>query len=292
MDVSLLICSRNRCKQLVDCLQSVQGIRFERSWELIVVNNASEDETAAVIQEFIDTASFPVRYVFEPKLGKSNGLNTAIGLARGQILAFTDDDCYPAPDFLSRVWMAFEDKSVGYITGRIVLHDPADDPVATNESTIPLTFPGRSFVWVGVVSGANMAFRRSILCQIGGFDPLFGVGSLFPAEDADVAGRASAIGWKGQYRPEVVVRHHHRRKASDRAPLCKAYGIGRGAYHMKLLLREREFWWFAKSVYRIPGRYKADRRMLMWELVGSAKYAYLYLTGVCRSLGRVRDRPQ
>lgn len=127
-----------------------------------------------------------------------------------------------------------------------------------------------------------MAFRRSVLDQIGGFDPLFGAGALFPAEDLDAAGRASAIGWKGQYRPEIVVRHHHGRKASHRPQLYKAYGLGQGGYHMKLLLQGREFLWFAKSVYRIPRRFKGDRGNLMWELVGSAKYAYVYLTRIRR----------
>jgi glycosyltransferase involved in cell wall biosynthesis len=292
MDVSLIICTRDRSQQLVRCLESVEAIRFDRPWELIVVDNGSVDHTAAVIQEFVRTASIPSQYVFEPRLGKSNGLNTAIALARGQILAFTDDDCYPAADFLTRIWTAFGDPSLGYVTGRIMLHDPADHPMATNESTTPLTFPGRSFVRSGTVSGANMAFSRKALFDIGGFDPLFGAGSMFPAEDLDVAGRASAIGWKGQYSPEVVVRHHHGRKASDFPGLMTLYGLGTGGYHMKLLLNG-EFLWFVQGIYQTPQRYKMSRRMVLWEAVGAAKYAYIYLAQALRGrLGRPLDRPQ
>ena len=54
MDISLIISTRDRCQQLVRCLQSVQGITFERPWELIVVDNGSVDETASVVRQFFE----------------------------------------------------------------------------------------------------------------------------------------------------------------------------------------------------------------------------------------------
>src|SRR6516164_7977167 len=255
MDVSLIICTRDRCRQLVLCLESVRGLTFDRPWELIVVDNGSTDETATIVAEFIKTANLRATYLFEPTPGKSAGLNTALKLANGQILAFTDDDCYPAPDFLSKVWSAFDDRSVGYIGGRVMLHDPADYPITINESTTPITYPARSFVCAGCIQGANMAFRRRVLFDIGGFDPAFGPGASFPAaEEIEAVSRASAMGWKGGYNPEVVVRHHHGRKAGDIAALTKWYAIGRGAFHMKLLLRGHKFLWFAQSVYQLRWR--------------------------------------
>jgi GT2 family glycosyltransferase len=210
-----------------------------------------------------------------------------VAIASGEILAFTDDDCYPAPDFLDRIWSAFEDPSLGYIGGRILLHDPGDYPITINESTTLRTFPGKSFISAGMIHGANMAFRRRVLLEIGGFDPLFGPGTLFICEDVDAASRASAIGWKGQYRPEVIVRHHHGRKAADAAGVMKSYDIGRGAYHMKLLLRGHKFLWFAQSLYQLRWRYKASRGAVLWEPVGAAKYIYVCLTQALRGwLGR------
>jgi glycosyltransferase involved in cell wall biosynthesis len=283
MDVSLIICTRDRSQKLVRCLQSLRLIAFERPWELIIVDNGSVDETAAVVQEFIATSSVPVTYTCEPKLGVGNASNAGLRTARGRILAFTDDDCYPEPDFLRQIWSAFGDSPLGYITGRILLHDPADHRMTINESTTPLTFLGRSFLRAGTVQGANMAFRRQVLLDIGGFDPLFGPGAeCESAADLDAAGRACAMGWKGQYRPEVVVKHHHGRKPSDAKRLSKRYGIGIGAYHMKLLLSGREFLWFAQSVYQIRQRYKSDRRSLLWEPVGAMKYAYLLLAHAVR----------
>jgi hypothetical protein len=244
---------------------------------LIVVDNGSSDETAATIREFAARAGFPVRYVFEPKPGLGNARNSGVAMAGGAIVAFTDDDCYPAPDFLARMWSAFADLSVGYITGRILLHDPTDEPMTIRVSTTPLTFPAKSFINAGAVSGANIAFRRSVLDKIGGFDPLFGTGSLFSAEDLDAAGRASLLGWRGEYRPEVVVSHHHGRKSADIPRLVRAYGIGIGAYHMKVLLQEHQFSWFLRSISQMRRRLRASVRSVLWEPVGAAMYAYTYL---------------
>jgi hypothetical protein len=125
-----------------------------------------------------------------------------VAIARGKILAFTDDDCYPAADFLSRIWSAFEDPALGYRVGRVMLHDPADHGMTIDESTTPRTSPGRSYLGADMaIYSATMAFRREVAYQIGGFHPLFGPGSLVGGvEDWDVAARASALGWSGNGR--------------------------------------------------------------------------------------------
>jgi glycosyltransferase involved in cell wall biosynthesis len=277
MDVSLIICTRNRCRQLARCLDAVSRSEFERDWELIVVDNGSTDETAAAVKGFIDAGPVPTTYTFAATPGLGNARNAGLIAATGSIVAFTDDDCYPAPDFLSRIWAAFDDPSLGYASGRVTLHDPADHPMATNESMTPLTFPGGRFVRAGSVSGANMAFRRQVLLDIGGFDPVFGAGSLFSAEDLDAAGRASAKGWAGQYRPEIVVSHHHGRRASDFPQLMKAYGLGTGAYHLKLFLKGGKFLWFVRGFYQTRQRYYYSRTFAMWEFVGALRYFRHYL---------------
>jgi glycosyltransferase involved in cell wall biosynthesis len=291
MDVSIIIATQNRCDQLDRCLAAVQGISSERDWELVIVDNGSTDGTSTVIQKFAARAPMPVRYVFEPQSGLGNAHNAGIRVARGKILAFTDDDCYPAADFVSQVYASFEsDPLLGYIGGRIMLHDPDDLPMTINESIVPLTFPARSYRQSGDVMGANMAFRKDVLLRINGFDPIFGVGALFNSEDTDAVGRASAMGWKGKYCPEVVVRHHHgRRSPAAISRLWKSYSIGRGAYDMKNLLRG-EFWWFARSVYGLRRRYRLARGIVVWEQVGKVKYLSVRLRQALAKLSmRVRS---
>jgi glycosyltransferase involved in cell wall biosynthesis len=279
--ISLIICTRDRCQQLARCLEAVQRINFARAWELIIVNNGSVDQTPSIVRDYISVSGLQVKYIFEPEPGKSNALNTGLRSANGNILAFTDDDCYPEPDFLRAIWGVFDDLSVDYMVGRVMLHDPADHHIAVNESMTPLTFRKRSFLsgGLGFFGGGNMAFRRNVLVDLGGFDPMFGPGSRFRyAEDLDVVGRASAMGCEGLYCPDVVVRHHHQRKKSDAAVVWKACGIGMGAYHMKLLLSGHEWWWFIKSIALLGLHFRISRRMFLWEPVGAAQYAYWWMT--------------
>jgi glycosyltransferase involved in cell wall biosynthesis len=289
VDISLIIGTLNRCQQLRLCVEAVLRMEFKGRWELIIVDNGSSDETAVMVQNLIAIAPFAVTYVSEARRGLGNAHNAGLAVAKGKIVAFTDDDCYPAPDFLEQICHAFGDVSVGYITGRIILHDPTDYPAVVMESTTPHTFPPASFVHVGQVQGANMAFRRQALLSVGGFDPLFGPGSLFNAEDADAAGRVSAVGWRGKYCPEVIVRHHHRRKAADFAHLWKSYDIGTGAYHMKLLLKGRRLSWFGKGLFAVRRRIAWEGRpqRIVWETIGALWYGYVQLTEV---LAPWRDR--
>jgi GT2 family glycosyltransferase len=170
-----------------------------------------------------------------------------------------------------------------------LLYDPADLPISTNESTEPVTFRGKSFINPGGVQGANMAFRREVLHEIGGFDPLFGAGSIFPAEDLDAASRANATGWNGQYCPDVVVHHHHGRREPDSARMWKSYGLGVGACYMKLFLRGPERLRLARFVCYVHRRDKSPRGFIFWEAVGAAKYLYVFSQQALGKRGR-RER--
>jgi GT2 family glycosyltransferase len=278
MDISLIICTRNRAPQLTLCLAAVGAIRAQRDWEVIVVDNASEtSDTAEVARAFAARASVPVQFVIEPCPGLAHGHNRGVALARGRYLAFIDDDCYPAPDYIEALCAAFDgDPTLGYLSGRIMLHDPTDLALTVNESLIPRVFPPRRYVQTGDVQGANMAFRPEVLAAIGGFDPWFGPGAPFNAEDIDAAARANLYGWKGAYCPTIVVSHHHGRKPDEAARVWRSYATGRGAYNMKLLLNG-EFWWFARAIYGLRNRWKLSRGTIWYEQVGAARYACMRL---------------
>lgn len=280
MKVSLIISTRNRAEQLRACLTHVAALSFPGAFEIVLVDNGSSDATSQVIGEFAASSRAPVVPVFEAAPGLARARNAGAARAGGDVLAFTDDDCYPAPDFLSVCARAFLDPRIGYLAGRILLHDPADAPVTIMESMTPQRFAPKTFVRAGAVQGAAMAIRARAMRQIGGFDELFGAGAPFPAEDIEAVSRLSLAGWAGLYDPDLVVRHHHGRRAADVPALMAAYDVGRGAYHMKLLLAQGRLDWFGLALAEAARRGLKDPRALKNEALGALRY--------WRALRRVR----
>jgi len=247
--VSVVICTRNRARQLDPCLDAIARIRTNLRWELVIVDNGSTDGTAAVIAEFAARARFPVLPVFEPLRGLGRARNTGWRAARGQFIAFTDDDCYVPEDFIDQAVALFSSPEIGYGGGRLTLFDPSDYPVALNLRETGHFIPPCSFVPAGFISGANMVFRRVALEQINGFDPIFGPGGKYVCDDVDAQAQASFAGWAGIYEPSIAVAHHHGRKAGDARKLDRVYGLGRGAYFAKFLLRPESRYEFARHFY-------------------------------------------
>ncbi len=240
MFLSIVICTRNRAEQLGSSLRAISLMHRPDSFELVVVDNGSTDNTATVIRDFASEASYPVTLVFEGNPGLGNARNAGWRRARGDIIAFTDDDCYVDRDFAHAVIAAFKiHNSLGFLGGRILLHDPTDLRITIQESTENLNFPPGKLVPAGAIQGANFAFRRSALEAVGGFDPLLGAGTPFPSEDVEMVSRLSAQGWGGLYTPDPVVYHHHGRKtAADAEKLRRGYDYGRGAYYMAIMLHQ------------------------------------------------------
>lgn len=235
MKASLVICTRNRASRLHRSLASLEGLDLADA-ELVFVNNGSEDATGEILREWAANRE-RVRVVDEPQKGLGRARNTGWRTSRGEVVVFTDDDCYPAPDYVQehvKLYDAFP--SLGWVSGRILLHDPKDARITIQENDFTVSYPSRRFLDPGSVHGANMSFRRSALEAIDGFDPLMGVGSLFTCEDLDAAARALFKGFEGQYSPLPVVEHHHGRQTKDEVEkLERSYRIGRGNYYGKCL---------------------------------------------------------
>lgn len=223
----------------MDTLLSVSTLR---EWELVVVDNGSDDGTDAYLAS-IDQKGFDrahVRATFEPKRGLAAARNKGWRSASADLVAFTDDDCYVAGDYLDSVVRVFEnDPAVGFLGGRILLYDETDYRVTILESQEECYFQPRTFIEAGAVQGANMAFRRSVLERIGGFDERLGAGTPFPSEDIDAAAAALWSGAIGIYDPRILVYHHHGRKTEREAQkLMRSYDAGRGAYYVKRIFEK------------------------------------------------------
>lgn len=237
MDLSIVICTRNRANQLRQALAAIERVQTQRDWEAVIVDNGSTDETAAVIGEMAKRCH-RIRYVFEAEPGLGAARDTGWRAAAGTILSFTDDDCYVATDYVDAVCQAFTERDdAGFIGGKISLFDPSDAPVTIDLRQEPVVIPPRIFVPTGALQGANISYRRSTLERIGGFDRRLGAGTPYPCEDIDAVAAAVWAGIGGAYDPRPTVAHHHGRKQEDVCKLNASYDAGRGAYYMKYLGR-------------------------------------------------------
>lgn len=108
LDVSVVVCTRNRAGPLTNLLGTMAAMRVppDLAWELLVVDNGSTDETPSVVQSFADR--LPVRYTREEMPGLSNARNHGVAEARGRHLCWTDDDAEVHPDWLAAYAAAFK----------------------------------------------------------------------------------------------------------------------------------------------------------------------------------------
>src|SRR4051812_29433765 len=110
MVVSVVIATRNRADRLRQALDSLERMSVPNtlSWELIVVDNGSTDGTRQVVNDCEARTIVPLRYVIEPRDGKSVALNAGVRAATGDVIAFTDDDCVMSPEWLTAIAIEFE----------------------------------------------------------------------------------------------------------------------------------------------------------------------------------------
>jgi len=216
--ISAVICTHNRSDHLRKAIASLQAQDLPAdAFEIIVVDNGSTDDTRSVVDEFAE-APHPVLYFHEPVLGLSRARNTGWKLARAPLVAYLDDDAIAAPDWLSRLIDAFADLRwrSGCVGGRIEGNWEAPRPSWLHQGLLPcLTViewdrtercPTRDGIFV---AGANIAFRRELLEQAGGFAENLGRkgGNLLSAEERDMAERIEALGYTTIYDPHATVKH-------------------------------------------------------------------------------------
>ncbi len=235
--ISLVVNTRDRASVLAPSLESLRRLSCPRPWELVLVDNGSSDATPGLLAAFASGADMPCSVLREATPGLGRARNRGWQAARGPIVCFTDDDCYPAADLLPQMLAAFADPAIGFVAGRILLHDASDLPIGIKSDPERRFYPPHFAFPPGELHGANLAFRRVVLETIGGFDELTGAGTPYPFEDIDAIMRASLAGFAGAYDPRPTVSHHHRRRGGEALrKIQHGYARGRGAYFAKFLL--------------------------------------------------------
>src|SRR5262245_14071050 len=219
MKLSVIVVTKNRARHIAPCLDSLAA---PLDAEIVIVDNGSADNTAALIDGWARANAVPVQALSYPGLGKSRGLNLALRAAKGDVLAFTDDDCRLHPEYVNDL-LRHDAADTGFVLrgGRIELGDPTDLPLTINTSPTPkrwsLALSTRDdCLESGELIGANMTMRRALVERLGPFDEDFGPGSrLGSGDDHEYILRAYLNGITLEYVPDMTVLHHHGRKTSE-----------------------------------------------------------------------------
>ena len=198
--ISVVICTHNGSRTIRECCEGVRRLEYPR-FEVLVVDDGSTDRTAAIVREF------GFRLIRTENRGLSHARNVGLGAATGEIVAYLDDDASPDPHWLTYLAAAFSRGAYAGVGGPNI--PPGNDGwIAECVACSP---GGPVHVLLSDceaehIPGCNMAFRRSALQTIGGFDQQFRVAG----DDVDVCWRLQRQGWKLGFHPAAVVFHHRR----------------------------------------------------------------------------------
>jgi glycosyltransferase involved in cell wall biosynthesis len=246
MKISVILCTYNRCQSLQLALESLASSQMPESteWEVLVIDNNSKDDTRKVVEAFSASNGRRFKYIFEPQQGKSFALNRGIREASGEILAFVDDDITAEPTWLMELTKPLSNPEWVGTGGRVYLPKnfvaPSWMAVEGHHSLVSILalFDLGAEAHLLKISplGNNMAFRRQIFEQYGGFRTDLGPmpGSEIRYEDTEFATRVMSGGGRILYVPTAIVRH-----AIDPRRLSKKYFL---AYHFdygRALIREK-----------------------------------------------------
>ncbi len=307
MDISIIVCTYNRSRSLGRVLENIQQLNGypQITWETVVVDNNSSDETKSVVMRFSGSGKGGIIYIFEGKQGKSYALNTGIEAARGEILVFTDDDVIIDPNWLVNIMKAFSQYDCTGLGGRIIplLSGKKPSWLRTDAPT-PFMNAFGCFDW-GEENrvlqtppfGANMAYKREVFKKYGLFRTDMGPSKGNPAgksEDTEFSSRLLSAGETLIYASDALVYHPVEQEKMQKGYFEKwYYNLGRASM-MRSTLPDGTIYYFGvpRYLYRqaftkfftwiltFNGHERFSRKLELYETAGSmAEVSRRYRTG-------------
>jgi GT2 family glycosyltransferase len=251
-DLTVVIPSLNGAKGVDRCLRALEAQSIRPRLEILVVDDGSTDDTAAVAR------SHDVTVVKHPhNLGIAAARNTGLIAAKADIIAFLDDDCEPEPEWAQRLLAGYAEEDIAGVCGPIVPRTPPGlmrGFLNRNNPLVPLeleladgySLPYRFYLYlkrqwsrpsktgtrdVYSFAGANMSFRRKALFDAGQFDERF----RFGAEELDMCMRVTQTieGARLTFVPQARVIHHFKPQLRDTLRRSRSYGVGSARLHRK-----------------------------------------------------------
>ena len=221
LDLSVIVASYKRCEPLELCLDDLAAQETSRPFEVILVLQAHPaGEADRIRARFGNRLKLQIAE-FAEGLGTSRARNAGLAMARGEIVAFLDDDVRLPKTWASAMLDFYEDPSIGGVGG-FVDHPGHYNPLRnTAYRMLGLTSKRYRIDWGGFnvgpashpaedqpaawLSGGNMSFRRHAIQAVGGFDEALG---SFWHEDVDVAFRVAKSGWRMISTARMAIEHY------------------------------------------------------------------------------------
>jgi len=267
--VTVVVSTRRRSRYLRDLLDSLKVQRF-RDFEVVVVEDSEELDSKLKVLRLVKRYSeeLKVRLVLNPgNVGLPTSLNKGVLEARGEIIAFTDDDCIADEMWLGRLLKWYEDPLVGGVGGKVVPIErdaiwskkvvkgrPVVGRVNWDGDVVGNFDLGKEPSYVDCLPGANMSFRRELVLKAGGFSPIY-KGNAYRFE-TDLCLKVKRLGYKIVYDPKAVIFHRRAGRGGARTNVYMwNYWFARN--HILLLLKNlddsviRALIFLAKQVLRI-----------------------------------------
>lgn len=214
--VSIIVCTYNAQEDLKECLESLEIQDYDEK-EVIVVDDASEDSTSQLLQDFKARTKMEMIVVRNQRnLGVAGSRNVGIEQARGEIMAFTDADCTADSRWISELVKGYDHEGVRAVGGSIAdkritniweLSDKGHDYVTSGES------------YVSYIQGCNMSFEARVLRKF-----MFNDEIKYGYEEALLCDCIIRDGYRIYYRPQAVV--NHKRRSHLGALLKRKYLLG------------------------------------------------------------------
>lgn len=303
VDATVLICTFNRAADLRDALASTlaqeTGGRF--TYEVLVVDNNSTDDTHEVVERLVEGGHSNLRYLFEGRQGRSNALRLGVSEARGHIYALADDDVIVGRDWLRTIVDTFGSRpDISFVGGKVLPLWEAPPPAwltPRHWSAIALSDYGEQEL---VVDGTHRicllaaAFRTHAVMAVGGYRDDLGVSKdrIGGTEDVDLFARLYRNGYTGLYLPSLIIHHkvapHRTTKAYHRR-----WHIGHGRFYAVMRADDVEVG--SHRLFDVPAHLyrQAAHDALRWLscLVGGrSDDAFWYETRVRFFFGFLRER--
>jgi glycosyltransferase involved in cell wall biosynthesis len=305
VQISVILCTYNRCGDLGRVLQSIAGsvLPVSVEWEVLIVDNNSSDRTPDVAKEFAGQDHERFRYIFEPRQGKSHALNTGIRESRGDVLAFLDDDVMVEPTWLWHLTKSLDSGEWAGAGGRTALAERFSPPRWLTLSG-PHSLGGvlaaqfdlgdEPCQLVDPPYGANMAYRKEMFEKYGLFRTDMGPSAdreiPRPNEDTEFGRRLMAAGERLRYEPKAIV-YHPVPKDRVRKDYFLTWWLDYGRASIREIGRRPDIWGIQRRYWSIAKICVAvlTVRTFRWLLTPMSAKRFFHKCFVWMTLGQIRE---